>query len=167
MAAKQEPALILLHNLLGIKVPLLDQLQVRFRLIDSLDSTLSPQITLLLCIGPSPVTSDTIRQLPALRCIIGSSAGLDHIDLVACRRQGIAVTNAGPSFREDCADLAIGLLIDVLRRISAADGYVRRGLWPMKGDYPLGSRVSFFFPSRFECIGAKVLLKYCHWSRAD
>jgi hydroxypyruvate reductase 2 len=43
------------------------------------------------------------------------------------------------------ADHAVGLLIDVLRKVSEADRYVRRGLWPVQGDYPLGSKVCPFF----------------------
>lgn len=46
-------------------------------------------------------------------------------------------------FSEDVADMAVGLLIDVLRKVSAADRYVRKGLWAAKGDYPLGSKVFF------------------------
>jgi hydroxypyruvate reductase 2 len=36
----------------------------------------------------------------------------------------------------------VGMVIDVMRRVSAAERYVRRGLWPVQGDYPLGSKVS-------------------------
>jgi hypothetical protein len=54
------------------------------------------------------------------------------------------VAGAGQTFSTDVADHAIGLLIDVLRRVSAADRYVRRGMWPVQGDYPLGSKVCQF-----------------------
>lgn len=136
-----ELPLVLVHVLPPFEIPFKGRLQSRFQLIDSSDSTFSPHASVLLCIGPAPVSSDTLRHLPSLQCIVGSSAGVDHIDLEECRRRGITVTNAGSSFCEDGADFAIGLLIDVLRRISAADRYVRAGLWPMKGDYPLGSKL--------------------------
>lgn len=136
-----ELPLVLVHVLPPFEIPFKGRLQSRFQLIDSSDSTFSPHASVLLCFGPAPVSSDTLRHLPSLRCIVGSSAGVDHIDLEECRRRGITVTNAGSSFCEDGADFAIGLLIDVLRRISAADRYVRAGLWPMKGDYPLGSKL--------------------------
>ncbi|KAJ9706698.1 hypothetical protein PVL29_001930 [Vitis rotundifolia] len=141
MAAMDELPLVLVHALPPFEISFKGRLQSRFQLIDSLDSTFAPHVSVLLCVGPSPVSSDTLRHLPSLQCIVGSSAGVDHIDLAECRRRGITVTNAGPSFCEDGADFAIGLLIDVLRRISAADRYVRAGLWPMKGDYPLGSKL--------------------------
>ena len=143
MTAMDELPLVLVHVLPPFEIPFKGRLQSRFQLIDSSDSTFSPHASVLLCVGPAPVSSDTLRHLPSLQCIVGSSAGVDHIDLEECRRRGITVTNAGSSFCEDGADFAIGLLIDVLRRISAADRYVRAGLWPVKGDYPLGSKVNF------------------------
>lgn len=91
--------------------------------------------------GVTPVNPDVLRHLPSLRCIVTSSAGIDRIDLPECRRRGIFVANAGAVFSEDVADTAVALLIDVLRRVVAADRYVRGGNWLVKGDYPLGSKV--------------------------
>ena len=71
--------------------------------------------------------------------------GADQVDKAECRRRGIAVTNAGNAYSEDVADLAVGLFLDVNRKISAADWYVRRGLWSSEGDYPLGSKVFIYF----------------------
>lgn len=101
-----------------------------------------PSARVAIDIGPSPIKSEHLDQYPSVECIIGTSAGVDHIDLAECRRRNIRVTSAGGAFSEDGADYAIGLLIDVLRRISASDRYVRAGLWPDKGDYPLGNKVS-------------------------
>ncbi|KAA8515966.1 hypothetical protein F0562_019145 [Nyssa sinensis] len=95
----------------------------------------------MLCSGGTPITSDVLRHLPSLRVIVTTSAGLNHIDLSECRRRGICIANAGTVFSEDVADMAVGLLLDVLRRITAADRYVRGGLWPIKGDYPLASKL--------------------------
>ncbi|KAI3812981.1 hypothetical protein L1987_17694 [Smallanthus sonchifolius] len=63
-----------------------------------------------------------------------------RLDLAECRRRNIRVTSAGSAFSEDGADYAVGLLMDVLRGVSAADRYVRGGLWPVKGHYPLGNK---------------------------
>ncbi|KAF7138403.1 hypothetical protein RHSIM_Rhsim07G0023600 [Rhododendron simsii] len=71
----------------------------------------------------TPVNPDVLRHLPSLRCIVTSSAGIDRIDLSECRRRGIVVANAGAVFSEDVADTAVALLIDVLRRVVAADSY--------------------------------------------
>lgn len=37
--------------------------------------------------------------------------------------------------------MAVGLLFDVLRKISAADRFVRRGAWATKGEFSLGYRL--------------------------
>jgi hydroxypyruvate reductase 2 len=68
---------------------------------------------------------------------------VDHVDLAGCARRGVIVAGAGKIFSVDVADHAVGLLIAVLRRVSAADRYVRAGLWPAQGDYPLTSKVRF------------------------
>ncbi|XP_068667476.1 glyoxylate/hydroxypyruvate reductase HPR3-like [Aristolochia californica] len=96
-------------------------------------------VRVILFFGRSPVDASTIATLPCLQCIVHTSTGVEHIDLDACKRRGIVVTNAGTVFSEDAADYAVGSLIDVMRRISAADLYVRHGLWGLQGEYPLGS----------------------------
>ncbi|XP_042510562.1 glyoxylate/hydroxypyruvate reductase HPR3-like [Macadamia integrifolia] len=127
-----------------------DRFSKKFKFLKAWESSLPKDLFLtthaqsvraLLCSGRTPVTVDVLRCLPSLQCIVTTSAGLNHIDLDECRRRGIAITNAGDCFSVDGADYAIGLLLDVLRRISAADRYVRQGFWPIKGDYPLGSRL--------------------------
>jgi len=82
-----------------------------------------------------------IEALPRLEVIANFGVGVDTIDLQAAREHGVAVSNT-PDVLTDCvADLAFGLMIDVARRLSAADRFVRRGDW-MKGQFPLATRVS-------------------------
>ncbi|MCL7038138.1 hypothetical protein MKW94_028186 [Papaver nudicaule] len=88
------------------------------------------------------ITKEILNCLPSLSCIVLTCTGLDHIDLDECKKRGISVCNTGTVYSEDVADFAVGLLIDVLRRISHADRYVRAGLWPVKGEFPLGSKLS-------------------------
>ncbi|KAH9621218.1 hypothetical protein KSS87_016656 [Heliosperma pusillum] len=89
------------------------------------------------CSGLSPLGKDTLDCLPCLKCVVGSSVGTDHIDIAECRRRGISVTNMGDAFSDDVADYAVGLLLDVLRGISAADRFVRAGSWPVSPEIPL------------------------------
>ncbi|KAM3373111.1 hypothetical protein ACQJBY_019829 [Aegilops geniculata] len=92
--------------------------------------------------GGVRVDAAFLDALPSPRCVVTVSAGLNHIDLPECARRGVAVANAAGVYSSDVADHAVGLLIDVLRRVSAADRYVQRGLWPERGDFlPLGSRL--------------------------
>ncbi|KAI4352170.1 hypothetical protein L6164_006448 [Bauhinia variegata] len=97
----------------------------------------------LLSLGAYPdVTADILQLLPSLSLIVTNSTGIDHIDLLECRRRGVQVANAGTVFSEDVADVAVGLLIDVTRKLSAADRYMRTTLRPAGSWYfPLGSKL--------------------------
>ena len=82
-----------------------------------------------------------IEALPALKVISSFGVGVDKIDLVAAGRRGVLVGNT-PDVLNDCvADLALGLMIDVARGLSASQRHLRRGDWP-KANYPLQRRVS-------------------------
>ncbi|KAI3741253.1 hypothetical protein L1987_58924 [Smallanthus sonchifolius] len=93
------------------------------------------------CSASHPITGDILQNLPELRFIMTSSAGIDHIDLHECKKHGVKVANAGSIFSEDVADMAVGLLIDVLRKISPANRFVKAGLWPQNEVYPLGHKL--------------------------
>jgi lactate dehydrogenase-like 2-hydroxyacid dehydrogenase len=51
-----------------------------------------------------------------------------QVDLHKCKERGIAVTNTPDVGTDDCADMAIGLLLATMRHICAADRFVRKGL---------------------------------------
>ncbi|KAL7125842.1 hypothetical protein ABFS83_14G143400 [Erythranthe nasuta] len=94
-----------------------------------------------LCSGVFSLSSAVLANLPSLQLVVTTSAGLNHIDLVECRRRGIAVANAANIFSADVADLAVGLLLDVLRKISAGNRFVKNGFWPDLETYPLGFKL--------------------------
>ncbi|KAI3944064.1 hypothetical protein MKW92_009699 [Papaver armeniacum] len=87
------------------------------------------------------ITKEFLDCLPSLGCILLTCVGLDNIDLDECKKRGILIGNAGTCYSEDVADYAIGLLIDVLRRISSGHRLVRSGLWTINKEFPLGSKL--------------------------
>ncbi|KAI3918079.1 hypothetical protein MKX01_041399 [Papaver californicum] len=110
--------------------------------LDEFLATHCQSVTALICDAGIPVPVEILNFLPSLGCVLTLSAGLDHINLAECKRRGIVICNAGTVYSEDVADYAVGLVIDVLRRVSSADRFVRAGLWPVKGEFPLGSKLS-------------------------
>ncbi|XP_058745606.1 glyoxylate/hydroxypyruvate reductase HPR3-like [Vicia villosa] len=82
-------------------------------------------ISAIFCSALYRISVDVLSLLPSLRLVVSSSAGTDHINLHECRRRGIQVAGAGGVFSEDVADAAVALLIDVMRKITAADRYLR------------------------------------------
>jgi glyoxylate reductase len=73
---------------------------------------------------------------PALRGVCNFAVGYNNIDLAECRRRGVVVTNAPDSVTEGTANLAMGLLLAVSRRILEGDRFVRSGAWVARA--PLG-----------------------------
>nr|GMD31621.1 glyoxylate/hydroxypyruvate reductase HPR3-like [Ipomoea batatas]GMD36470.1 glyoxylate/hydroxypyruvate reductase HPR3-like [Ipomoea batatas] len=122
----------------------------KFRLLKPWESALpleeflsahAQTVEAMLCAASVSLSASLLTHLPSLRLVVTSSAGVNNIDLLECRRLGIAVANAPDIFSADVADLAVGLLIDVLRRISASDRFVKSRAWPIKPHYPLASKV--------------------------
>ncbi|XP_010476226.1 PREDICTED: glyoxylate/hydroxypyruvate reductase HPR3-like [Camelina sativa] len=112
---------------------------------DSLQDFLSSHaasVRAVVSLGRLPIPAEFISNLPSLEIVVCASVGFDHVDLDECRRRGVVITNAGDAYGEDVADLAVGLLISVIRRIAAVDRYVRSGQWTRLWDYPLGFKLN-------------------------
>ena len=71
-------------------------------------------------------------QLPNLKVICSNGVGYDAIDIAAAEARGIVVTNTPGVLNACVADTGMALLLDVARRISAADRYTRAGQWPSR-----------------------------------
>ena len=78
--------------------------------------------------------------LPRIEMISNFGVGVDSIDLGAARQRGLIVTNTPDVLNECVADLAMGLTVATLRRISLGDRFVRAGSW-LKGALPLAQKV--------------------------
>lgn len=75
------------------------------------------------------VRREHLDRLPGLRAIVNFGVGYDSTDVAEARRRGIVVSNT-PDVLTDCvADTAVWLVLDVMRRLAAADRFVRRGEW--------------------------------------
>jgi hydroxypyruvate reductase len=101
----------------------------------------APRIRAIAASGESKVTRALIAQLPALELISVFGVGYDGIDVAAARERGIRVTNTPDVLTDDVADLALGLVLAVARRIPQADRFVRTGRWS-SGPAPLARKVS-------------------------
>ena len=80
------------------------------------------------------VTSDKVDEAllqacPRLRMVATGSVGYNHIDLAACARQGVAVTNTPDVLTEATADMGFALLMATARRITESERWLRQGNW--------------------------------------
>lgn len=55
--------------------------------------------------------------------------GVNHIALESAKRAGIAVTNTPDVLTEDTADIAIALMLMVMRRLGEGERHLRSGAW--------------------------------------
>lgn len=78
------------------------------------------------------VTRRVIEAAEKLRVIARAGVGLDNIDLEAAEEKGIKVFNAPSAPTQSVAELAIGLMLAVMRKIAYADRKMREGAWPKK-----------------------------------
>jgi len=75
------------------------------------------------------ISKEIIDAAPRLRVVSNIAVGYDNIDVEACNRKHILVTNTAGVLTEATADLAFALLLAVGRRVAEGDRYVRNGHW--------------------------------------
>lgn len=105
-------------------------------------TTHGAHVTAVVTSGRTGVDAALMSALPALGAVVNFGVGYDTTDVDAAAAAGVGVSNT-PDVLTDCvADTAVGLMIDVLRRFTDADRYLRAGRWPVDGNYPLTRQVS-------------------------
>lgn len=88
-----------------------------------------PRIRAVATDGHFGVPPQAFAGLPALEIVASYGVGYDAIDIAACRARGIRVTNTPDVLNDAVAELALGLMIGLCRRIPQADAFVRAGRW--------------------------------------
>ena len=83
----------------------------------------------LVCLLTERVADDVLRTAPKLRIVANVAVGYDNVDVPACTKRGVAVTNTPGVLDETTADFAWALMMAVARRLVEADQYVRAGNW--------------------------------------
>ncbi|HEX7021533.1 MAG TPA: D-glycerate dehydrogenase [Trueperaceae bacterium] len=67
---------------------------------------------------------------PQLEVVANFAVGFNNIDLAACTRHGVVVTNTPDVLTGATADMTLALLLAVARRVVEGDELVRSGRWP-------------------------------------
>ena len=82
------------------------------------------------------VGPELMDKLPKLEIVANFGVGYDSIDTKAAKARNVRVTNTPNVLNDAVAEIAIGLMIALARRIPQADQFVRQGKWP-QGNFPL------------------------------
>ncbi|MHA6298507.1 2-hydroxyacid dehydrogenase [Devosia sp. CAU 1758] len=89
----------------------------------------------------SGVQAGLMDKLPNLEIIASFGVGYDNIDVGAAKARNIRVTNTPDVLNDAVAELTIGLMISLARRIPQSDQFVRQGEWP-GGNFGLFSELT-------------------------
>jgi glyoxylate reductase len=74
-----------------------------------------------------------------LRIVANYGVGVDNIDLEAARRRGVVISNTPDVLTRATAELAIALILSLLRRVAEGDRFVRSGApWRFSLAFMLG-----------------------------
>jgi len=88
---------------------------------------------------------------PGLRVVATLSVGLDHVDLAAARERGVAVGYTPDVLTHATAEMAIALMLSLLRRVTEGDRRIRQGRpWALTPNFMLGRGAAGLV---FGCVG--------------
>ncbi len=79
--------------------------------------------------GTEPITDRVMAAAPNLKLISRVGVGLDSVDLLAAKRRGILVSYTPEAPAPAVADLAVGLILTLLRNVHVANAQMHRGQW--------------------------------------
>jgi len=110
-----------------------DELAAAFREADAVLCTVTDRITAAQLVQPE-------RRA---KIVANFGVGVNHIDLEAARGAGLCVTNTPDVLTDDTADLAILLMLSVLRRAGEGERELREGRWSgWRPTHLLGTRLT-------------------------
>ncbi len=89
------------------------------------------------------VDAPLLDAAPQLRHVASYGVGVNHVDVEACRRRGVLVTNTPGVLTDATADHAMALLLAAARRVAEGDRTIRAGGWTaIDPAWMLGTEVS-------------------------
>lgn len=91
--------------------------------------------------GLDYITADIIEQMPdSLKVISRYGAGVDRVDIAACNKKGILVTNTPGANATAVCELAFGLMLSAARNIPSLHRAVEQGQWPRSDGMELAGK---------------------------
>ena len=82
-----------------------------------------------LVLASDRIDSALVAACPRLKAVCNIGVGYNNIDVEACTRAGIMVTNTPEVLNDTTADMAFALVLAAGRQVVRGDAYVRQGRW--------------------------------------
>jgi D-3-phosphoglycerate dehydrogenase len=92
-----------------------------------------PEFSAVVVRGRTKITSQILNAATSLKVVARSGVGLDNIDLEAARSKSVQIVSTPSAPTTSVAELAIGMMLAVLRKIPMADSAMKAGRW-IKGE---------------------------------
>lgn len=83
----------------------------------------------ILIAGTEKITEEVLKNAPKLKLISRVGIGLDGIDFALCKRYGVRVTYTPDAPTMAVAELCVGLILDLARKISSTNHALKQGIW--------------------------------------
>ncbi len=109
---------------------------------DAYLAQIGPKVRAIATRGDLGASEAMIAACPQLKMISVFGVGYDAVHLPSCRARGITVTNTPDVLTDDVADIAVAMLLALVRRVGPGEDWVRSGDWATKGGFPLTRKVS-------------------------
>ena len=95
--------------------------------------------------GLDAITLGVINAAPELKVIARYGVGVDAVDLNAAQQRGIIVTNTPGANSASVAELAVGLMLSLVRNIPQAVNATQSGEWPrLRGALLSGKTIGLY-----------------------
>ncbi len=122
-----------------------------------------------LIAGTEAITEEVLLKLPQLKVISRCGAGVDNIDLKAAERLAIKVLNTPDAPTLAVAELTMGLILSILRKITQADEALKNGKWEKRmGNLLSGKKVGIIGLGRIGRKLAELLIPFgCEIAYSD
>ncbi len=83
--------------------------------------------------GTETIDEALLQSCPTLRAVCSMAVGYNNLDVAACTRHGVVVSNAPDVLTETTADFGFALMMATARRISESEHFLRAGKWTRWG----------------------------------
>ena len=75
------------------------------------------------------VDGELLDLCPTVKAVCNTAVGYNNIDIEACTRRGVVVTNTPGVLTGSVADYSMGMVIATCRRMTEGENYLRGGEW--------------------------------------
>ncbi len=116
----------------------------------------------VIMIANNPFPDSVVRACPDLKMINVAFTGIDHVGQDACREKGIMICNAANYSNQTVAEVVIGMVISLLRKLTECNITVRSGgtSQGLRGREIAGRTVGIVGTGRIGMITAKLFLAF-------